>query len=178
MSLGHVLLGLLADGERHGYELKKQYDVRFPAARPLAAKQVYATLDRLLRDGLVVPGTTERVSGPERTAYAMTPPGRAELDRWLADVEPPDPFVSNPLEAKVTLALLVADADTASSYLRRQRAAHLQQMREHTRAKTAPGAPLARVLAADYVLNHLDADLRWIDIALARVAALAEETQR
>lgn len=36
MSLGHVLLGLLADEERHGYDLKRQYGVRFPAARPLA----------------------------------------------------------------------------------------------------------------------------------------------
>lgn len=178
MPLGHVLLGLLADGERHGYDLKKQYDVRFPAARPLAAKQVYATLDRLLRDGLVVPGTAERVGGPDRLSYAMTPSGRAELDRWLAEVEPPVPFVANPLEVKVTLALLVADADTAASYLRRQRAAHLERMREHTRAKTAPGAPLAHVLAADYALNHLDADLRWIDTALARVNDLAKETQR
>lgn len=173
-----MLLGLLADGERHGYDLKRQYAVRFPAARPLAAAQIYATLERLLRDGFVVPATRQRVSGPDRTSYALTPPGRAELDRWLDDVEPPGPFVANPLAIKVTLALLVADADAASSYLNRQRAAHLQQMREHTRAKTTPGAPITHVLAADYALNHLDADLRWIDTALARVTALAEETQR
>ncbi len=173
-----MLLGLLADGERHGYDLKRQYAVRFPAARPLAAAQIYATLERLLRDGFVVPATRQRVNGPDRTSYALTPPGRAELDRWLDDVEPPGLFVANPLAIKVTLALLVADADAASSYLNRQRAAHLQQMREHTRTKTTPGAPITRVLAADYALNHLDADLRWIDTALARVTALAEETQR
>ena len=178
MSFGHVLLGLLADGERHGYDLKRQYTIRFPAARPLAAAQIYAALERLVRDGFVVPAGRERVSGPDRTSYAVTPTGRAELDRWLADVEPPGPFVSNPLAIKVTLALLVADADTAASYLNRQRAAHLEQMREHTRAKTEPGAPIAAVLAADYALNHLNADLRWIDTALARVAALAEETHR
>lgn len=173
-----MLLGLLADGDRHGYDLKQQYSLRFPAARPLAAAQVYAALERLLRDGYVVPAARERVGGPDRTSYAVTPSGRAELGRWLADVEPPGPFVSNPLAVKVTLALLVADADAAASYLNRQRAAHLEQMREHTRAKTEPGAPLARVLAADYALNHLDADLRWIDTALARVTALAEETHR
>lgn len=173
-----MLLGLLADGERHGYDLKQQYSVRFPAARPLAAAQIYATLERLLRDGLVAPTSRQRVAGPDRTSYAVTPPGRAELDRWLREVEPPGPFVANPLAMKVTIALLVADAEAASSYLQRQRAAHLEQMREHTRAKTTAGAPLTRVLAADYALNHLDADLRWIDTALARVTALAEETQQ
>lgn len=176
VSLGHVLLGLLADGERHGYDLKRQYAARFPAAQPLAAAQVYATLERLLRDGYVVPASRERVAGPDRTTYALTPPGRAELHRWLEEIEPPGPFVANPLAVKVTLALLVADAQAASSYLARQRAAHLEQMREHTRVKTDPDAPLTRVLASDYALNHLDADLRWIDTALARVTALAEET--
>lgn len=175
MSLSHVVLGLLAGGDRHGYDLKRQYDTRFPAARPLAPAQVYATLERLQRDGLVQPGSVERAGGPDRTVYAMTPAGRSELDRWLEDVEPPAPFVTNPLSTKVTLALLVADDATATDYLRRQREAHLDRMREYTRVKTDPESSLARVLAADYALNHLDADLRWIDTALDRVSALSEE---
>ncbi|WP_299955829.1 PadR family transcriptional regulator [uncultured Modestobacter sp.] len=177
MALGHVLLGLLAQGERHGYDLKRQYDARFPMAKPIAAAQVYATLERLLRDGLVAPGGTERAGGPDRTAYGMTAAGRQELDEWLAQVEPPSPFVSNPLAVKVTLALLVAGDERAAGYLQRQRAAHLARMREYTRITTHPDTSLAGVLAADYALNHLDADLRWIDTALARVATLAEELQ-
>ncbi len=175
VTLGHVVLGLLAQGERHGYDLKRQYDARFPAARPLAAAQVYATLDRLQRDGWVTPGAVERVGGPDRHTYAMTPAGRSELERWLAEVETPAPFVANPLSIKVTLALLVADGATATDYLRRQRAAHLARMREYTTVKTHSESSLAAVLAADYALNHLDADLRWIDTALARVSALSEE---
>ena len=178
MSFSHVVLGLLADGERHGYELKRQYDAHFPAARPLAPAQVYMTLARLERNGLVAPGPVERAGGPDRTLYAMTPAGRAELDQWLADVETPAPFVANPLSTKVTLALLAADAGTATDYLRRQRAAHLTRMREYTRVKTDPDSSPARVLAADYALNHLDADLRWIDTALDRVSALSEEIHR
>jgi DNA-binding PadR family transcriptional regulator len=173
--LGHVVLGLLAAGDRHGYDLKRQYDIRFPAARPLAPAQVYATLERLQRDGLVEPGSVERAGGPDRTVYAMTAAGRDELHRWLEDVEPPAPFVANPLSTKVTLALLVADDTKATGYLRRQRDAHLARMREYTRVKSDPDAPLARVLAADYALNHLDADLRWIDTALDRVSAFSKE---
>ncbi|KGH48520.1 PadR family transcriptional regulator [Modestobacter caceresii] len=175
MALGHVLLGLLARGGRHGYDLKRQYDARFPMAKPIAPAQVYATLERLLRDGLVAPGGTDRGGGPDRTSYEMTPAGRLELDAWLAEVEAPTPFVSNPLAVKVTLALLVAGDDAAADYLQRQRAAHRERMREYTRVKTDPDTSLAGVLAADYALNHLDADLRWIDTALARVASLSEE---
>ena len=175
VTVGHVLLGLLSRGHRHGYELKREHDARFPAARPLAYGQVYATLDRLHRQGLVDPVAIERVDGPDRTTYALTPAGRAALDQWLADVESPTPYVDNPTATKGTVALLVGDQATAADYLRRQRAAHLARMRHYTRVVSAPSSPLATVLAADYALGHLDADLRWMDTALDRVAALADE---
>ena len=72
MSLGMVLLGVLADGPAHGYDLKKVYDDRFPSARPLAYGQVYATLGRLERDGLVETVETAQGAGPERTVYALS----------------------------------------------------------------------------------------------------------
>ncbi|MEJ7797400.1 MAG: PadR family transcriptional regulator [Solirubrobacteraceae bacterium] len=175
MSTGHVLLGLLTDGERHGYELKREHDARFPAARPLAFGQVYATLERLRNRGLVSAATTVKVDGPERIPYAMTPAGREEFQRWLTEVEPPSPFVSNPLSVKVTLALLTADEALAQDFLRRQRDAHLARMREYTSRKSDRASSLVEVLAADYALTHLDADLRWIDAAMNRVSDLDKE---
>ena len=175
MSLGHVLIGLLAAGDCHGYDLRHQYLTRFPSSRPIAPAQVYATLDRLLRDGLVSPAARERVAGPDRVLYALTLDGRAELDRWLTEVEEPAPFVANPLAVKVTVALLVADEQAAAGYLRRQQVAHMDRMRDYTRIKTDPASSLQQVLAADYAINHLDADLRWIDTAAERVALLAKE---
>lgn len=191
-----VLLGLLAQGSRHGYDLKREHDERFPHARPLAFGQVYATLGRLERDGLVAVARTGRDGGPERTEYALTSSGRSHLQRWLCDVVPPAPYVSTELFAKVVLALLTArgtgsggggggDSDTSSGagtgteaavrYLAAQRQAHLARMRELTAAKTAPGASLADVLTADHALAHLDADLRWMASALARIDALRRE---
>ena len=175
MSAGHALLGLLAEGERHGYDLRRQYQRRFPAAKPLAAAQIYTTLERLVRDGFVVAGATERVGGPDRTVFAVTAPGRTELQRWLSEVETPSEYVANLLSMKVTLALLVADQNVAADFLSRQRAAHLARMRDHTRVKTDPNIDLLRVIAADYAINHLDADLRWIETTLQRVTQLAEE---
>lgn len=175
VSVPHALLGLLATGERHGYDLRRQYGRRFPAARPLAAAQVYATLERLQRDGLVRPGDAERGGGPERTPYTLTATGRTALRDWLREVVAPAEFVANPLAVKVTVALLLGERDTAQEFLRRQRAAHLARMRELTAAKVDPAATPSAVLAADFAVHHLDADLRWMETATARVARLAAE---
>ncbi|GIJ29959.1 PadR family transcriptional regulator [Micromonospora qiuiae] len=170
MSTPHVLLGLLASGTKHGYELKRAHDERLPQARPLAYGQVYATLGRLLRDGLVTPAGQERLAGPDRTAYALTEEGRTALDRWLGTVEPPMPHVNSTLFAKVVVALLAADVDRARAYLIAQRRAHTDRLRELTALKTAPSATIDDVVAADYAIAHLDADLRWLHTTLDRVA--------
>ncbi len=162
MSTGHVLLGFLAERPKHGYELKKEHDHRLAGAKPLAYGQVYATLQRLERDGLAEVAETQQEGGPERTLYAITDNGRTELERWLNTVEPSAPYVASPLFARVAVAGKAADG-----YLLRQREAHLTRMRELT-AEKASGTP-AQVLAADYALQHLDADLRWIETALARM---------
>ncbi|MFI6261571.1 PadR family transcriptional regulator [Micromonospora sp. NPDC051006] len=170
MSTPHVLLGLLATGSKHGYELKRAHDERLPRARPLAFGQVYATLGRLHRDGLVATAGHDRDGGPERTAFALTGDGRAALDRWLSTIEPPMPYVTSTLFAKVVVALLVADVDRARSYLIEQRRAHTARLRELTAVKVDPSASLDDLLAADFAVAHLDADLRWLHTTLDRVA--------
>lgn len=178
VSTNHVLMGLLSGKAQHGYDLKKEFDNRFPAARPLAFGQVYATLERLAKKGLIEAIDVERVGGPDRTVFSLTERGRVELAEWLDHVEAPAPFVSNPLATKATIALLVSDQQRATTYLRRQREAHLARMREYTRLKTAPDASIAEVLDADYAIAHLDADLRWLDTALNRINHLNGDLTR
>lgn len=175
MSTGDTLLGLLAAGPGHGYDLKRRHDERFPQARPLAYGQVYTTLQRLVRDGLAEVDATSSEGGPERTTYRLTEQGTGALLRWLAEPVPPAPVTAaNEIFAKVTAIIASGHGDPAD-FLRAQRAAHLARMRELTAEKTAPGAPLSAVLSADYALTHLDADLRWMDNAAQRLGALAEE---
>src|SRR4051794_9695935 len=95
VSTTHLLLGLLAAGSRHGYELKRAHDERLPRAKPLAYGQVYATLGRLARDGLVEQAGQDRDAGPDRISYALTAAGRVALDEWLGRVEPPAQYVSS-----------------------------------------------------------------------------------
>src|SRR3954453_4053217 len=101
MAIGQTLLGLLEAGPRHGYDLKRAYDERFGQDRPLHYGQVYSTLTRLLKHGLVEVDGVEPGGGPERKRYAITPDGVADVDRWLAQPEPPDPYLQSALYTKV-----------------------------------------------------------------------------
>ena len=171
MSVPHTLLGLLEDGPRHGYELKREYDVRFASGRPLAFGQVYATLARLLRNGLVEVDAVEAGGGPERKRYAITDLGVTDLEEWLGRPESPEPHLQTVLFAKVALALL--SGRPATAFLDVQRAAHLKRMRELTALKTR--GDLSAKLVADYALFHLEADLRWLELTAARLDELAKE---
>ncbi|MFG2684059.1 PadR family transcriptional regulator [Streptomyces sp. NPDC048392] len=173
MSVRHILLGLLASRSSHGYELKRRHDQCFPQARPLAYGQVYTTLQRLVRDGLAEVDGTASDGGPERTAYRATDEGRRELARWASEIAPPSPSVTNEIFAKVVASILTGG--DAEAYLRSQRAAHSDRKGELTELKTAPGADLTTMLSADYVLNHLDADLRWMTTTAARLTTLTTE---
>ncbi|HTF07330.1 MAG TPA: PadR family transcriptional regulator [Asanoa sp.] len=177
MSTTHVLLGLLAAGPMHGYELKRSHDQRLPQAKPVAFGQVYATLGRLQRDGLVTTSGQDQDGGPERTSFALTDAGRARLDEWLGEIEPPAPYVTSTLFAKVAVAVLVSGEQRAHDYLVAQRAAHMDRLRALTAVKADPASSLGDVVAADFAILHLDADLRWVANTLVRVADLHREMQ-
>jgi DNA-binding PadR family transcriptional regulator len=155
-----VLLGLLDRGPGHGYELKAAHDEWFPSAKPLAFGQVYASLGRLERDGLVEAVETRQESGPERTVYALTEQGRAALREWLAEPEPPTAYAADELVRKTVTALrLGVDHER---FLDRQQAAHMELMRQLTAQRGQAAEPGARI-ALDHRLAHLDADLRWLE---------------
>ncbi|MBM6402776.1 PadR family transcriptional regulator [Phycicoccus sp. CSK15P-2] len=175
MTTGHVLLGLLTRGQQHGYDLKKAHDATFPAVRPIAPGQVYAALERAASRGWVREVAVEREGGPDRTVYALTDEGRAELDRWAVTTEPAERLVAHPLATRATVAMLAVGADAARDLLDRQRAVVADRMRELTAHKLTGGLTLAEVLATDHAIAHLDADVRWLEAAALRVADLAEE---
>ena len=167
MSVGHVLLGVLAAGPAHGYELKREHDQRFPSAKPLAFGQVYATLSRLERDGLVEAAESSQDGGPERTTYAITPAGDQALAAWLAEPEGAGPYPADDLVRKTVTAL--RNGTDAAGFLQRQRRVHLERMRELLDLQRHTSDAGARI-AVDHVITHLDADLRWLETAGERVA--------
>jgi DNA-binding PadR family transcriptional regulator len=158
MAFSHALLGLLEEGPQHGYELKHRYDEHFHAGRPLPFGQVYATLARLHRDGLVDIAAVENGAGPDRKLYVITPAGVSELEDWL-DAPTAVGFVRNELFSRVVVALL-SGRDPAM-VLDAQRATHLARMREVTERRR--GADLEVAMACDFELFHLEADVKWIE---------------
>ncbi|MFD3451795.1 PadR family transcriptional regulator [Streptomyces sp. NPDC058691] len=171
MSIGHTLLGLLESGPRHGYDLKREFDDKFGHDRPLHYGQVYSTMARLLKNGLVEVDGIEPGGGPERKRYAITDAGITDVDKWLTAPEKPEPYLQSTLYTKVVLALLTGRS--AADLLDTQRSEHLRLMRELTVRKR--DGDFADQLVCDHALFHLEADLRWLELTTARLDRLAAE---
>ncbi len=165
VSFGHTLLGLLEKRPQHGYELKQRHDVQFPGTKPLPFGQVYATLARLHRDGLVDIAAVESGAGPDRKLYVITSAGVSALEHWI-DEPTPAGDVRSELLSRVVVALISGrDPDAV---LDAQRASHLVRMREVTERRR--GADPVDAMAFDFQLFHLEADVRWIEHAARRLA--------
>lgn len=160
MTVRGVLLSLLAEGDRHGYQLKVDFEARTGRLWPLNVGQVYTTLDRMLRDDAVV----ERAAGStDQRVFGITENGRRELKQWLTDipvdaVPPRDEFVM-----KVLVAVEVGGT-AGLELIDTQRAALLGALQARRRASRGePALGDSSALAADAFLGRLEADVRWLD---------------
>lgn len=166
MSTQHALLGLLEPEPTHGYDLKRSWDQRFSNLRPLRYSQIYSTLSRLERDGLVRLVAEEAGQGPDRKRYAITPAGVENLEEWLVQPEPAQASIQPTLFLKVVLAL--SSHRDPKPYLEAQRAEHTELMRslltQRDQANDVDRAGL------DYAVFHLEADLNWIDFVTKTLA--------
>jgi DNA-binding PadR family transcriptional regulator len=170
-----TILALLEPEPSHGYELKREYDHYFAVSgRPLSIGHLYGTLSRLERDGQIEVLGAEPGEGPDRKRFVITPAGVTQVEQWLGEPERPEPMLQATLYVKVVLALLSGRA--AGEQLEAQRQAHLDRMQELTAMRKA--GPLDRTMLADYGLFHLEADLRWIDLTVARLEQLGKELSR
>jgi DNA-binding PadR family transcriptional regulator len=167
MSTAELHLAVLAVGPRHGYEVKREHDAWFPETRHLAYGQVYATLGRLVRDGLAEVVETHQQGGHERTVYAVTDAGRDRLKAWLAEPAPPAGSGGEEVVRKVIVALrLVAESEGVGAALQvvvRQRTSYLRRMRTLQGQSEMGVDEVAGRLASRHAVLHLDADLRWLD---------------
>jgi len=176
MSVRHALLALLSAGPKYGLQLREEFEANTGQVWPLNVGQVYTTLQRLERDGLVAAlgDTGQPEPGPQK-AYRITDAGAAELAEWLR--VPPD--LSTPprddLVMKVLIAVLVAGTDV-SQVIQSHRRYLIQLMQEWTRLKEDDnGRDVAFCLVVDSELFRVDSVVRWLDAAEARLRrALAD----
>src|SRR4051812_30504135 len=83
MPIRHGLLALLERGPMYGYQLRVEFEASTGATWPLNIGQVYTTLSRLERDGLVAPDADADGDGDGKVTYRITDAGREELARWF-----------------------------------------------------------------------------------------------
>ena len=166
MSVRHALLALLSEGPRYGLQLRQEFEARTGEVWPLNVGQVYTTLQRLERDGLVESDAGD--DGPQRN-FRITADGLEELDEWLRT--PPD-LTSPPrdeLVIKVLVALQVPGVDV-HDVIQVHRRYVVQLMQQWTRLKEdAAEADLAFALVVDAELFRLDSVIRWLDDADGRL---------
>ncbi|WP_436535844.1 PadR family transcriptional regulator [Actinoplanes sp. HUAS TT8] len=174
MTIATAFLALLEGRPQHGYDLKRAYDQHFGHDRPLHYGQVYTTLAKLLKNGLVTVDGADGEGGPDRKRYTITETGVTDVQRWLDEPEKPDQYLQSGLYAKVVGALLTGRS--AADVLDVQREEHLAAMRELTRRKRS--GDLADRLICDHALFHLEADLRWLEHTASVLDQLAEEVRR
>ena len=179
VSVRHALLALLSEGPKYGLQLREEFEARTGEVWPLNVGQVYTTLQRLERDGLVTAIADEESGepGPQK-AYRITEAGSAELDQWLR--VPPD--LSTPprddLVMKVLIAVRVPGTDV-SEVIQAHRRYLIQLMQEWTRLKEDDnGRDVAFSLVVDSELFRLDALVRWLDTADGRIKRAASEPAR
>ena len=171
MSVRHALLALLSEGPKYGLQLREEFEARTGEVWPLNVGQVYQTLQRLERDGLVESGD-EGDEGPQK-GYQITADGTAELARWLRT--PPD-LASPPrdeLVMKVLVALRVPGTDIGE-VIQAHRRYLVQLMQQWTRIKESEAdTDLGLGLVVDAELFRLDAVVRWLDTADGRLKRAA-----
>src|SRR3974390_441628 len=171
MSVRHAPLGFLHESPKYGHQLRQEFEARTGDVWPLNVGQVYTTLQRLERDGLVESDDAEEV-GPQK-GFRITPGGAHELHQWL---HTPSDLSSPPrdeLVIKVLVALQVPGVDV-HAIIQVHRRYVVEVMQQWTRLKEdEAGFDLNFALVVDAELYRLDAVVRWLDTARRPLAAAA-----
>jgi DNA-binding PadR family transcriptional regulator len=172
MPLHHAVLALLAERPAHGYELKGSFEQAVGDQwGGLNIGHLYQILDRLSRDGLIESERQPQAIKPDRLVHRITPAGRAELDRWLAEPSRRSGGYRDDFFLKVMAAVQAADAAALADVLSRQRAHLLRELRSLAQARgLATSSPVDALLITAAEL-HARADLGVVEAAEEQLGA-------
>jgi DNA-binding PadR family transcriptional regulator len=167
MSIKHALLALLSEGPKYGLQLRQEFEARTGEVWPLNVGQVYTTLQRLERDGLIE--SDDEAEEGQQKGFRITADGEIELAVWLRT--PPD--LSQPprdeLVIKILVALRLPGVDV-HEVIQAHRRYLVELMQQWTRLKEdETDFDLGFALVVDAELFRLDSLVRWLDSADGRL---------
>lgn len=175
MSVRQSLLAILDQGACYGYQLRSEFDRRTGSTWPLNVGQIYNTLDRLERDGLV---EKAEMDGEGQIYYRITDAGSWEVAKWLGSpVVRAGAATRDELAIKLAIAVTLPGVDIAR-VIQVQRTASLRTLQELTRTKNTSAEPesseeLAWMLVIDSLIFTAEAEVRWLDHSETRLAGAA-----
>ncbi|KJQ55863.1 PadR family transcriptional regulator [Microbacterium sp. SA39] len=170
MSVRQSLLAILDQGPCYGYQLRHEFDRRTGSTWPLNVGQIYNTLERLERDGLVRRGDVDEHG---HAYWQITDAGSTEVARWLSSPVVRTQATRDEVAVKLAVAATLPGVDVSAA-LQAQRDASLRQLQ--ALQKTAPaddsdGAEgFARSMMRDSMIFAAEAELRWLDHLANRLA--------
>lgn len=175
MSVRQGLLALLAEQPMHTSQLRQQFEARTGGTWPLNIGQVYQTVQRLVRDGLIEPLSDDEAAGVDR--FRLTETGRAEVAAWwTTPVDRGEP-ARDELVIKLALAVTARGVDVRD-VVQRQRTASMRALHEYTRLKGRVGDDdLAWSLVLDHLVFAAEAEVRWLDHVEARATRAGGKVQ-
>jgi DNA-binding PadR family transcriptional regulator len=177
MSVRHALLALLSEGPKYGLQLREEFEARTGEVWPLNVGQVYTTLQRLERDGLVESdgdGEDGSQNGPQK-GFRITAAGAEELAGWLRT--PPD--MTSPPRDELVMKVLVAlrvPGTNVQDVIQVHRRYLVELMQQWTRIKENEAEDdMTLALVVDAELFRLDSVIRWLDAADGRIKRAAAD---
>ncbi len=182
MSVKQALLALLEQEPMYGYQLRAEFEQRTGATWPLNVGQVYTTLTRLERDGLVEGSGEANDEG--HVVYSITAAGHDEVAAWFTTPVERSRPPRDELAIKLALAVTVPGVDVGT-VIQRQRSSTMSALQDYTRLKRqdptrsgtadADGSGMAWSLVLDSLVFSAEAEIRWLDHCESRLRRAARE---
>jgi DNA-binding PadR family transcriptional regulator len=178
MAIRHGLLALLDEGPAYGYQLKAVFEERTGGTWPLNIGQVYTTLARAERDGLVA---QLEVGDDGRVVYEITHAGRREVAAWFSSPVRRDAPARDELTIKLAVAVTAPGVDVRA-LVQTQRSETMRTLQALTRLKIdaddRPDSDTAWRLVLERLIFDAEAEARWLDHVEARLlrAAATKDT--
>lgn len=169
MSVRQSLLAILDQGPCYGYQLRSEFDRRTGSTWPLNVGQIYNTLDRLERDGLVSKGETDAQG---HVFWQITDAGSGEVRAWLAAPVDRPQGTRDELAIKLAVAATLPGVDVVPVIDAQREAsqARLDQLRADVPSAPSGAQGIAHAVVLDAMIFAAEAELRWLDRTAERVS--------
>ncbi len=179
MTIRHALLALLSEAPKYGLQLQQEFESRTGDVWPLNVGQVYTTLQRLERDGLVsADDPDESEAAGTQKLFAITRDGQLELEEWLRTPPTTEPPPRDELVIKILIALQMPGVEV-HDIIQSHRRELIAMMQRYTQIKAdASEDDIALAVVADAEIYRLDAITRWLDSVDARARRRPDARQK